>query len=126
MHAFVANLKKRFSSQPPQWEVRLEPDGYTVLRDGVFQVQGRWSEVREVFAYKDDLFSYDEICIGFRHADDGSYWWVGEGFTGYPAFLQELEARFPEMRRDWFSEVAIPAFARNQTTLWGVPWSPEA
>ena len=97
------------------------PDGFTVLCDGVVQGQGRWSEVREVFAYKDDLFAYDEICIGLRHADDGSYWWVGEYSTGYSAFFQELEAQFPDIRRDWFSEVAVPAFARNQTTLWGVP-----
>ncbi len=126
MRTFLVNLKKRLSHKPPQWEVRLEPDGYTILRDDNIQVHGRWSDVREVFAYKDDLFSYDEICVGLRYSEDGSFWWVGEEHIGSQLFMEELKTHFPGMRQDGFSEVAIPAFAYNRMNLWGEPWSPKA
>ncbi|WP_226895342.1 hypothetical protein [Luteolibacter marinus] len=36
------------------------------LSSGVSRVL--WSEIVEVVAYKDDLWSYDEISLGFRAA----------------------------------------------------------
>ena len=81
-----------------------------------------WSDAVEVFAYKLDRGSVDEICIGFRVDSAGTHWWVSEEFTGYREFIEELVRRFPGIRTDWFSEVAYPAFVENRTTLWGESW----
>jgi hypothetical protein len=65
------------------------------------------------------MWAYDLICIGFRIADDGSGWEIDEKMPGYNAVLAAAEKAFPGMRTDWFWEVAVPAFERNLTTLWG-------
>jgi hypothetical protein len=82
---------------------------------------GVHAAVLEVFAYKEDLFSFDVLCFGFRTSGDGSFWTVGEDYDGYQELLVQLPLRFPGIRTDWFSEVAFPAFATNRTTLWGRP-----
>ena len=81
-----------------------------------------WSAVVEVFAYKDDCFFYDRICVGFRTSGDGTWWRVDEENPGYQELLAALPDHFPGIRTDWFSEVAFPAFATNRTTLWGEPF----
>ena len=78
----------------------------------------RWSEIVEVVAYKDDLWSYDEISLGFRTGGEGPCVSASETDAGYEALLDELPRRFPGVRTDWFSEVAFPAFVINLTTLW--------
>ncbi len=95
----------------------------TATGENVFRIE--WADVREIVAFKEDIFSYDEICVGFRVADEDTYWRVTEEFTGYTELLQELETRFPRIRTEWFKEVAFPAFVPNWTVLWGTPFPPE-
>jgi hypothetical protein len=121
MTSFISKLKERFSPKEPKVAVEFDAAGFTILEDEKPKVRAEWSRVREIFAYKDDLWSYDEICIGFRFNDAGDYWWVGESYIGYREFRENLKVRFPEILTDWFSDVAFPAFAQNRTTLWGVP-----
>lgn len=104
----------------PERVIKIDEEGFSVVEDGVRDnARCCWSAVLEVFAYKMDLFSYDEICIGFRIDAVGNYWWVGESYTGYEELLAELPKRYPGIRSDWFPEVAHPAFVQNRTTLWG-------
>jgi hypothetical protein len=77
-----------------------------------------WANAEEVFAFKHDLFSFDEICIGFRIDAAGHYVWVGEDDGGFKEFRAEVEKRFASIRRDWFGKVAPPPFQENRTTLW--------
>ena len=121
MTSFISKIKDRFSRKEPKFAVDFDTAGFTISEDEKPKVRVDWLSVREIFAYKDDLFSYDEICIGFRFNDAGEYWWVGESHVGYREFTENLKERFPEIRTDWFSDVAFPAFAYNRTTLWGVP-----
>jgi len=121
MTSFILKLKERFSPKEPKLAVVFDAAGFTILQDEKPKVCADWSSVREIFAYKDDLWSYDEICIGFRFNDAGEYYWVGESCVGYREFIENLKEKFPEIRTDWFSKVAFPAFDRNRTTLWGSP-----
>ena len=98
-------------------KVECDPSGFSVAGTHV-----PWSAVLEVFAYKEDLFSFDEIRLGFRVSDDGTFWSVSEDWPGYRELLDDLPVRFPGIRTDWFSGVAFPAFATNRTTLWGGPY----
>jgi hypothetical protein len=123
MLAFLSKLKRRFSRDLPKREVRFDAEGFSVFVEEEKKGSVRWSDVVEVFAYKVDLFSVDQICIGFRVESAGTYWWVGEDDVGYREFLEELSRRFPGIRADWFTEVAHPAFAENRTTIWGEPWA---
>lgn len=117
--SLFSKLKKRFS--PPEMAVRCSDQGLEILKDETVQSRVSWTDVREIFAYKDDLFTYDDICVGFRVADDGTYYWVSEDFIGYEAMLKELKIHYPGFREDWFGTAAFPAFAYNRTTIWGEP-----
>jgi hypothetical protein len=104
----------------PEREIKIDASGFTVFEAGdPAGTRCTWADVVEVFAYKIDLFSYDEICVGFRFDGAGNHWWVGESYTGYTDLLEELPRRFPGIRTDWFSEVTHPAFATNRTIIWG-------
>jgi hypothetical protein len=124
MRAFLSKMKRRLSRDFPKREVRFDDVGFSVFEEEEKKGSLPWSDTVEVFAYKIDLFSVDEICIGFRVDSTGTHHWVSEEFTGYREFLEELSRRFPGIRTDWFSEVAFPAFVENRTTLWGETWAP--
>ena len=100
-------------------QVVCDESGFTVVEQGKTLARVSWSEVLEVFAYKEDRFTTDDICLGFRVHADGTFWAVSEDFIGYKELLAELERRFSGIRTEWFAEVAFPAFAPNRTTLWG-------
>jgi hypothetical protein len=103
-------------------EVKFDGEGFEIFEGDESKARLRWSDVREVFAYKMDLVTHDEICIGFRVNADGSHWWVSEEFIGYRELVEELKRRFPGISDDWFWKVASPAFVLNRATLWGESW----
>ncbi len=123
MASLISKIKRRLSRDFPTREVKFDDAGFTVFEEEKQPVRADWLSVKEVFAYKDDLFAYDEICVGFRFDDAGAYWWVGEDYVGYKKFVEELKSRFPGIKTDWFSEVAFPPFLQNRTTLWGTSQS---
>lgn len=55
----------------------------------------------EIFAYKEDLFSFHVLCFGFRTSGDGSFWTVGEGYAGFQELHAQTRLRFPGIRTDW-------------------------
>lgn len=104
----------------------------TMSKDGLSFAYGSqtlfllmWHEVCEIVAFKEDCFGVDSICIGFRLSDSDNYLRVFEEAEGYEEMLAELERRFPNIRKDWFNDVAFPAFVPNWTTIWGTPFSRE-
>jgi hypothetical protein len=125
----LAGLKKLLGFLEPaprhgHVELMLTADGFTLARKGVAQFEVRWSDVREVFGFKRDLFTVDLICLGFRVSDDGSLYEVHEDMPGYEALCEEIGRRFPDVNQDWWRAVTFPAFATNRTTIWGepMPW----
>ena len=100
-------------------EVVLRPGGFDVKESGKIVAEVSWVDVREIFAFKRDMFTYDLICLGFRIDDEGNYWEVNEDFVGYDKLRTEFAERFAGICADWFEVVAFPAFATNRTTIWG-------
>lgn len=120
--SFLSKLRSRLSPEAVKRTVRFDDDGFTVVVKKEEKAQVPWSSVREVFAFKHDLFSIDEICLGFRIDASGTYYWAGEGDVGFKELMVEVERRLPGIRTDWFGEVAVPAFSENRTTIWGEPF----
>ncbi len=103
--------------------IRLTSDGFTIIGHDGTPSQVAWASVKEVFAFKLDLFTYDTIRLGFRLSDEGTYWQVDEDDAGFRELLAEVERRFDIVDKNWWTKVAFPAFATNRTTLWGERWS---
>ncbi len=117
---FLDGIRKALSPKPEETISIAIADGDMVyFVDDKEMNRFRLDEVREIFAFKRDLFSFDLVCIGFRIDDSGSYFEIDEEMKNYKSCLTELPKYFSSMEKDWFSEVAFPAFATNCTTVWG-------
>ena len=103
---------------PEKPHINLTSLGYSLRKAGKVVAEVCWSDVNEIFAFKQDVFSYDLICLGFRLRDSDTICEVDEECAGYKQLVSELETRFPGLKTDWFAEVAFPAFKTNQTILW--------
>lgn len=97
----------------------VTPDGVQFVSDDGDRKGFPFADVKHIFAYKVDLFSVDLICLGFRTDDSGKFWEVDEWMPAYPALLLHLERVFGIREEAWLRRVAVPAFERNYTTLWG-------
>lgn len=83
--------------------------------------QVRWSDVKEIFAFKLDLLTTDCVCVGIRVTDTGDYYKVNEEMPGYSDLVAEMQRVFPDYNKEWWLQVAFPAFATNFTPVWGDP-----
>lgn len=103
--------------------IRLDADGFSIIEHDGSVHQVAWVSVKEVFAFKLDMGTFDTIRLGFRVSGDDSCFQVDEDDPGFRDLLAEIERRFDIVDKDWSSKVAFPAFATNRTTLWGEPWT---
>ncbi len=113
-----AKFVRRLSGKTLSREVRFDSGGFSVVPYDKPAIRILWGSIQEVFAFKQDLFAVDQICLGFRVDDTEGYVWVGEDDNGFKAFRTEIEMRFPSIDSQWFVKVAQPAFQENRTTLW--------
>jgi hypothetical protein len=105
----------------PVRAVVLDAEGFYSRQEGTAHYRIEWTAVREIVAFKRDLFAYDEICIGFRLNEPDGYFEVWESDLGYKDLVSELPRRFPGVRQDWYGDVVQPPFATNWTTIWTQP-----
>jgi hypothetical protein len=84
-----------------------------------------WKDLRQVIAYKIDVFGYDIIAIRFVTSESGSCVEAREEDGGYKQVVKLMETHLPGILEDWWSKVAFPAFATNWTVIWtaGAPAS---
>lgn len=90
-------------------------------RNDTIEEQLSWDSVLEIFVFKRDLFSVDLICIGFRIDNEGVYFEIDEEMKGYKELESFLITRFKDIKKEWFTDVAFPAFETNLVSLWGEP-----
>lgn len=79
----------------------------------------RWSDVTRIEAFKRDLGTVDTICVAIQiDGKNGVKEWIElpEELEQFNALLCEVERRF-HISSDWWSKVAFPAFATNDTNL---------
>jgi hypothetical protein len=110
-------IRDRMSGKALKRDVRFDAEGFAIVPYEKPAIPIRWDDVREVFALKHDLFSIDEICLGFTFDEAGRYILAGEDDGGFAAFRSEVEKRF-SIDPAWFGKIVQPPFAENRTTLW--------
>lgn len=102
----------------PVRTVVLDPEGFCFREDEQTVYRFEWTAVREIVAFKRDLFAYDEICLGFRIDDTDRYVEVWESDHGYRELLSALPDHYSRIRSDWLPEVVQPPFVTKRTTVW--------
>ncbi|MBI2900888.1 MAG: hypothetical protein HYY17_11945 [Planctomycetes bacterium] len=107
------------TSPPPRRRVSTTKEGIRLWSDDRPCGEVRFSDVKQIFAFKRDLWAVDLIGLGFRVAEDGAYCEVDEEMRGFDELLFFLERAFGIMQESWWEKVAVPAFETNFTTLWG-------
>jgi hypothetical protein len=116
MKKLFAKIRDRMSGKTLMRAVRFDSEGFAIASEKP-AVSVRWADVHEVFGFKLDQFSVDEICLGFRIDAAGHYVWAGEDDVGFEEFRVEVERRFG-FDAAWFGKIMQPAFAENRTSLW--------
>lgn len=107
------------------WKVAALDSGLSVYpmptveessRDGVLIF---WESIKEIIAYKRDLFTIDLVCLRVYHSND-QYFEINEELIDFDALLDQLPERlrgFPERKMYW-GKLIQPAFAENEMQLW--------
>lgn len=98
----------------------MDASGFDVAERGRVSFRVRWDEVVGIAAHKVDQFTTDCICLAFRtRAEPDAYWTVNEEMMGFRELTEEIVARFPRARRDWYEAVVQPPMATQWTPIWG-------
>lgn len=106
------------SRSKARWSIASFQNGFILLKNDVEVDRVAFPRVREIFAYKRDLYTYDLICLGFRFTHREGWVVVDEAMPGFKELVRRIEVRFGVETESWYLNVAIPAFASNFTTLW--------
>lgn len=80
--------------------------------------QVAWSDLDEIVAFKIDAITMDHVCLGFRLRGATVFHVTDEETPGWIDLCQAIDEKFRLEPKDWFSEVAFPAFVENRTVLW--------
>lgn len=77
-----------------------------------------WSDIVRVVAFKRDLLAVDCICLHLV-TEDGATLEVNEEMAGWEELTAALPTHLPGAIKwsEWFSQVAYPAFATNETIV---------
>jgi hypothetical protein len=100
-------------------EIRLAPDGFEAFVGERRELRVEWSKVRGIAGFKQDIFTVDLICLGFRDSEGHDYAVVSEDFENYDALTQEIERRYPDHDPQWWGKVLQPPFSTCWTVIWG-------
>jgi len=76
-----------------------------------------WSELNTVMAYKEDLYTYDVICLDVFTTGVQKFS-INEDMPGCYQFIERLNKTFASINKGWQSEVTHPAFETNLTLLY--------
>ena len=115
------NIKDLLKDNRKEIIITFDDEHMYYKRDDKIEEKLSWNSVLEIFAFKRDLFSVDLICMGFRIDNEGVYFEIDEEMKGYKELGLFLPTRFKDIEKEWFTDVAIPAFETKLVSLWGEP-----
>jgi hypothetical protein len=95
--------------------VRVSEEGFSIkLSSGIINI--RWDEVKEIYAYKLDLMTIDEICFDIVLSE--TVITLSEEIEGWQIFTDKLETVVTGFDKEWFAKVVYPAFKTNYTRVY--------
>ena len=89
-------------------------DGFSIKLQKVDR-KALWSEIEKIEAYKEDLMTYDMLCLNIDLKE--SIILITEETEGYEYFIKELEKQFPSIEKGWDWKIIQSPFVRNHTVI---------
>lgn len=115
----------RGNRKQKQVEIVRETNGFAVYVNDEINWTLSWNDVTAVVAYKRDLVSIDQICLGFRMKDDHiNLRCISEDTPGFKAIQSDLSRKTDGAWPALFNDVAWPPFEFCWTVIWASPGSP--
>lgn len=92
-----------------------ENDGF-IFQFKSEQQKIKWTDIERLIAYKLDLMTTDEICLDIVYNNWQTT--ITEETPGWYQFIEKSKLAFPNIPKNWDSEIVHPAFATNLTILY--------
>jgi hypothetical protein len=117
----IRNWCSTLGREPAKFSIQCDEVGLTQTvkrEDGDEVIRLKWDQVANVFAYKRDLYSVDQICFVIECTDLGIE--VREGDEGYESLIAQMQRNIPGFpaQDQWWEGVALPPFAPNWTKIY--------
>ena len=110
-----------FHSIEEEYRIRIYSHGFEVF-DKQKSLWGLlWIDIKEIIAYKVDLFTFDDVRFGFRTSDIDEFYIISEDFIGFLELEKALMKNLPTFDHTWRETVVLPTFATNLRTIYGNP-----
>lgn len=94
---------------------RCDSEGFTVICKE-FSSEVEWSAISQISVFKLDLITIDRIDMDIVHED--MVLSISEDLPGWSEFLEKLHETFPEIPKDWYIDICLPAFATNFSVIY--------
>ena len=112
----IAKVLRRRMDVPER--IILTDDGFDLFSGDTRKYGVLWSEVDKVEAFKEDLLTYDLICMEFIVGAKDMVYPINEEVEGFWEMVRRIKVVFPSSKQDWEAVVMKPAFARNPTVIY--------
>jgi hypothetical protein len=91
--------------------------GFSFINKEKKIVSWHWADIESIFAYKNDLFTVDQLCLDIFNKSDG-YVTLTEDVPGWAYFIEKLKAIFPGIDKEFDWKIVLPPFATNLTLVY--------
>lgn len=114
----MANDNHMSASEPVQLTPIAGGLGLRHCHDGRVIWSFTWDELVEIVAFKRDMFTVDDICLGFRVKGKSDFFVCDEEMAGWQELQETLAHRFGLNHCQWVARIMFPPFVENWTVLW--------
>jgi len=105
--------------------IELTDEGFALFHQARKIATVRWVHVAEIAAYRNDPGGNDLLHLAFREGNSRQYVELHEELLGYQDLLERMYDAFPEIRREWWMDIAR-TYGPNRTTIYGLPASEQS
>ena len=100
----------------PTGKISIESDGFELSFKKTLQ-KILWTDITEIYAFKEDVFTYDMVWFEFTLKGKANKVYISEETNGFEVLDSELVKRLPNYYMTWRNKVIVPAFEENRTLL---------
>ncbi len=94
---------------------QYESEGFAIIYED-FKKTIKWSEITQLNVFKVDQMTIDRIDMEIVYGD--KCFTISEELPGWYQFVLKTKEIFPEIPKNWDTDIIFPAFAINYKTIY--------